>query len=281
MVVLKETPGSEKKIDPGRTAATRPAQGSGRPPGARALDRRPSPRAVPESPSAERAGRSQPPGARRLLPLVRPPPVPRPQAPTSRSTSPSSAPAPAATPPPSAPPTSGLKVALIERYPELGGVCLNVGCIPSKALLHTARVVEEAAFLAQHGVAFGKPSFDLDEAPRLQGGRRQTADRRPRARSPSAARSRWSKGSARFSSDRTFAVEAPGGKTVTVGLRPRDPRRRLAGRRDSRHSLRRPARPRLDLARSSCERSAAAPGDRRRHHRSRDGDGLRGARVGS
>jgi len=55
----------------------------------------------------------------------------------------------------------GLKVALIERYATLGGVCLNVGCIPSKALLHTAAVVEEAAKMAEHGITFGKPEIDL------------------------------------------------------------------------------------------------------------------------
>ncbi|OVZ60569.1 dihydrolipoyl dehydrogenase [Pigmentiphaga sp. NML080357] len=57
----------------------------------------------------------------------------------------------------------GLKVALIERYATLGGVCLNVGCIPSKALLHTAAVVEEAAKMAEHGITFGKPEIDLDK----------------------------------------------------------------------------------------------------------------------
>ncbi len=57
----------------------------------------------------------------------------------------------------------GKKVALIERYADLGGVCLNVGCIPSKALLHLAQVVEEASGLADHGVDFGAPSFDLEK----------------------------------------------------------------------------------------------------------------------
>jgi dihydrolipoamide dehydrogenase len=55
----------------------------------------------------------------------------------------------------------GLRVALVERYPVLGGVCLNVGCIPSKALLHAARVIDEAASMAEHGVAFGEPEIDL------------------------------------------------------------------------------------------------------------------------
>ncbi len=55
----------------------------------------------------------------------------------------------------------GLKVTLVERYETLGGVCLNVGCIPSKALLHAARVISEGEEMAAHGVAFGKPKVDL------------------------------------------------------------------------------------------------------------------------
>ena len=54
----------------------------------------------------------------------------------------------------------GLRVALIERSPTLGGVCLNVGCIPSKALLHAARVIEEAHSMSEHGLGFGSPSID-------------------------------------------------------------------------------------------------------------------------
>lgn len=55
----------------------------------------------------------------------------------------------------------GLKVVLVEREATLGGVCLNVGCIPSKALLHVALIVNEAQALAKHGVEFGAPRFDL------------------------------------------------------------------------------------------------------------------------
>jgi dihydrolipoamide dehydrogenase len=55
----------------------------------------------------------------------------------------------------------GLKTVLVERYPVLGGVCLNVGCIPSKALLHTAAVMDAAKALADHGVSFGAPQLDL------------------------------------------------------------------------------------------------------------------------
>jgi len=54
----------------------------------------------------------------------------------------------------------GLKVILVERWPTLGGVCLNVGCIPSKALLHAAKVVDDAAAMAEHGIHFGKPRID-------------------------------------------------------------------------------------------------------------------------
>ncbi len=55
----------------------------------------------------------------------------------------------------------GLKTVLVERFPTLGGVCLNVGCIPSKALLHVAAVMDEAAHFADLGVTFGKPEVDL------------------------------------------------------------------------------------------------------------------------
>jgi dihydrolipoamide dehydrogenase len=55
----------------------------------------------------------------------------------------------------------GQSVVLVESRPMLGGVCLNVGCIPSKALLHVAQVIDEAAAFAAHGVSFGAPAFDL------------------------------------------------------------------------------------------------------------------------
>jgi dihydrolipoamide dehydrogenase len=56
----------------------------------------------------------------------------------------------------------GLKVVLVERYPSLGGVCLNVGCIPSKALLHAAKVISETQEMSEHGIKFTKPKIDLD-----------------------------------------------------------------------------------------------------------------------
>jgi dihydrolipoyl dehydrogenase len=57
----------------------------------------------------------------------------------------------------------GAKVVLVERYPSLGGVCLNVGCIPSKALLHAAKVIAETKEMAENGISFGEPSIDLDK----------------------------------------------------------------------------------------------------------------------
>jgi dihydrolipoamide dehydrogenase len=80
----------------------------------------------------------------------------------------------------------GKNVILIERYPTLGGVCLNVGCIPSKALLHMAKVVSEAREMAEHGLAFGAQKVDLDRlrawkdgvVVRMTGGLAQLAKRR-------------------------------------------------------------------------------------------------------
>lgn len=57
----------------------------------------------------------------------------------------------------------GKKVILVEKYPNLGGVCLNVGCIPSKALLHVAKVINEADAMSHHGIDFGKPKLSLEK----------------------------------------------------------------------------------------------------------------------
>ena len=80
----------------------------------------------------------------------------------------------------------GLKIILIERYESLGGVCLNVGCIPSKALLHTAQVIAEARNMEQHGIRFGEPEINLNKlrgwkeeiVGKLTGGLSQLAKRR-------------------------------------------------------------------------------------------------------
>lgn len=80
----------------------------------------------------------------------------------------------------------GKKVILVERYDSLGGVCLNVGCIPSKALLHTAQVINEAEHMAKNGVTFGAPNIDREGVlgfknrvvDKLTGGLKQLAKQR-------------------------------------------------------------------------------------------------------
>ncbi len=107
----------------------------------------------------------------------------------------------------------GQKVVLVERSPTLGGVCLNVGCIPSKALLHFAKVVDEAAGFAAHGVKFEKPKIDLDAlrgwkegvVKRLTGGLTGLA----RQRKVTVVR-----GEAKFTSPHTLGVETAEGSRV-------------------------------------------------------------------
>ncbi len=112
----------------------------------------------------------------------------------------------------------GLKVVLIERYSTLGGVCLNVGCIPSKALLHTAKVITEAEETAQHGLTFGKPNIDLDKlrdwkandvVGKLTGGLASMAKQRGVT---------VVQGVGKFTSPNQIAVTANDGKVMTVGF---------------------------------------------------------------
>ncbi len=106
----------------------------------------------------------------------------------------------------------GRKVALVERYSALGGVCLNVGCIPSKALLHTADVINEAAELSHMGVTFAEPKVDLDAlragkdkvVGRLTGGLKALARQR---------KVEVVTGVGRFESPHTLLVEGEGGAT--------------------------------------------------------------------
>ncbi|HQR25191.1 MAG TPA: dihydrolipoyl dehydrogenase [Steroidobacteraceae bacterium] len=103
----------------------------------------------------------------------------------------------------------GLKVGLVERWPTLGGVCLNVGCIPSKALLHAARVIEDAAAMADHGIRFGAPEVDATRlrqwkdsvVARLTGG----LDTLARQRKVTVIR-----GTARFATPHELAVDGEG-----------------------------------------------------------------------
>ena len=109
----------------------------------------------------------------------------------------------------------GKQVVLVERHTSLGGVCLNVGCIPSKALLHVAKVINEAKEVTQHGVAFGEPQIDIDKirsrkdsvVTKLTGGLKQLAKQR---------KVQVVQGEAKFATPNSLVVAtAEGDKTVT------------------------------------------------------------------
>jgi dihydrolipoamide dehydrogenase len=128
----------------------------------------------------------------------------------------------------------GLRVTLVERYETLGGVCLNVGCIPSKALLHAARVISEGEEMAAHGITFGKPQVDMakligwkqDVVSKLTGGLATMAKQR---------NVEVVTGVARFTGPRAIAVDgreiafdnciiAAGSSAVKLPFLPEDPR---------------------------------------------------------
>ena len=111
----------------------------------------------------------------------------------------------------------GKQVVLIERYESIGGVCLNVGCIPSKALLHTAQVINEAAEFGDIGVSFGKPKIDLDKlrgfkdgvVGKLTGGLKGLAKQR---------KVQIVHGYGRFTSPNSIEVESADGNKTVVGF---------------------------------------------------------------
>jgi dihydrolipoamide dehydrogenase len=107
----------------------------------------------------------------------------------------------------------GKNVVLVERWPTLGGVCLNVGCIPSKALLHAAKVIDDCRAMGAHGIAFGAPAIDVAKlrnwkesiVKRLTGGLSGLARQR---------KVRVVEGVGRFVSANAVAVESAGGRTL-------------------------------------------------------------------
>ena len=111
----------------------------------------------------------------------------------------------------------GLEVLVVDARDTLGGVCLNVGCIPSKALLHAAKVIAETKEMSGHGVKFGAPEIDLDElrtwkdgvVDRLTGGLKGLAKQRKVS---------TVQGSGRFLSSHRLEVTAPDGATTVVGF---------------------------------------------------------------
>src|SRR6185503_13114502 len=132
----------------------------------------------------------------------------------------------------------GMQVTLVERWSSLGGVCLNVGCIPSKALLHAARVIEEAEEMSHHGIAFGAPALDLPSlrswkqsvVNKLTGGLRVLAKQRKveviqgagRFVSPNVIEVMGSSGSQRIRFDQ--CIVAAGSEPVRLPGLPSDPR---------------------------------------------------------
>jgi dihydrolipoamide dehydrogenase len=107
----------------------------------------------------------------------------------------------------------GLDVIMVERYAEIGGVCLNVGCIPSKALLHAAEVIEEAERFAEFGIDFGKPKIDIDGLRRYKSG---TVGKLTKGLQGLAKQRkvRVVQGVGSFAAAHELAVEGPGGRQV-------------------------------------------------------------------
>jgi dihydrolipoamide dehydrogenase len=132
----------------------------------------------------------------------------------------------------------GQKVALVEKDPYLGGVCLNVGCIPSKALLHAAKVIDEAKDFSAHGLSFGAPKIDLDA---LRGWKESVVKRLTGGLNVLAKQRKVTvvTGMAKFSSSNTLslatadgdktllfknAIIACGSEPIAPGFIPKDPR---------------------------------------------------------
>ena len=111
----------------------------------------------------------------------------------------------------------GLRVALVERWPVLGGVCLNVGCIPSKALLHAAKVIEDARAMSAHGVEFGAPKID---AGKLKAWKDQVVGRLTGGLTALAKQRKVTvlRGLATFENDHAVHVAVDGGATNTVSF---------------------------------------------------------------
>lgn len=107
----------------------------------------------------------------------------------------------------------GKKVVLVERYPTLGGVCLNVGCIPSKALLHAARVIADADEMGHFGVSFGAPKTDLDK---LRGWKDSVVAKLTKGLTGLAKARKVTvvEGKGQFTSPQTIAVETREGRKV-------------------------------------------------------------------
>ena len=111
----------------------------------------------------------------------------------------------------------GMKTVLVERWPTLGGVCLNVGCIPSKALLHAAKVITETEEMSEHGLAFAKPKLDIDK---LRGWKQGVVNRLTGGLAGLAKQRKVEvvRGSGAFASPNLLNVTTDDGETTTVSF---------------------------------------------------------------
>jgi len=111
----------------------------------------------------------------------------------------------------------GKKVILVERYPSLGGVCTNVGCIPSKALLHLARVITEAEEAAASGISFGKPKIDIE---RIRAWKNEVVSKGAKGIAGLAKQRNVSvvQGSGKFTAPHRLQVETPDGKNLRIAF---------------------------------------------------------------
>ncbi len=158
----------------------------------------------------------------------------------------------------------GQNVVLVDARPTLGGVCLNVGCIPSKALLHVAKVIDDAKAMGSHGVSFGAPTFDACGHSRLEGWRGQAADGRPRRPRQAAQGQDLDRGGQVHLGQ--HAARRNGGGRAGRALQQGDHRRRLRTRRAGIHP-RRPAHLGFDRGARDQFHPQAHAGPRRRDHR--------------
>ena len=173
----------------------------------------------------------------------------------------------------------GMKTVLVERYASLGGVCLNVGCIPSKALLHTAAVIDEVKAMGAHGITYGAPAIDLDKlrgfkegvVKKLTGGLMGMA----KARKVDVIR-----GIGRFLDAHHIEVQVTSGtgreptaEKKVVRFAEGDHRGRQRGGEAAVHA-RRSAHRRFHRRADAAVDAEADARRRRRHHRARDGERL-------
>ena len=171
----------------------------------------------------------------------------------------------------------GKQVVMVDSRGPLGGVCLNVGCIPSKALLHAAKVIAETKEMSHAGLAFAAPTIDLDAlrawkdsvVTRLTGGLTGLAKQR---------KVTTLVGTGTFTSPNMVSVAAPDGSTSTVSFDAGDHRRRLRTGHAAVHPARRPPGDRLHRRAGPGRHPRTAADPRRRDHRPGDGHRLLRAR---